>query len=270
MGFQLQNAMPSCLYGHTATYDPDTKRIYIFGGIREDKDYSSIYILDTVTWKWLLVAVSTEALPTQKHRTGDRSCLNVAIDLPVSWLQQSWSTVTVGCLSCLVGTYIFKKAMLKGQKLSRNQRLCLQWMKVQKMVSAECCVWPRLGVGGTVQAAEGNGLSFYMMLLGAAPDAEVKSWSSQIRGCSDHRRSQSSLDAYNVLAEGPVCKGLSASFLAKSQDVFYRISLDEIFPFSVIFWGSWGRRLTSFSHQNILVLQSTQRMCCLPVWQTSV
>ncbi|NXX24299.1 TYW23 protein, partial [Nicator chloris] len=54
--FQLQNAMPSCLHGHTATYDPDTKRIYVFGGIRDDKDYSSIYILDTVTWKWLLVA----------------------------------------------------------------------------------------------------------------------------------------------------------------------------------------------------------------------
>ncbi|NWR37586.1 TYW23 protein, partial [Tachuris rubrigastra] len=54
--FQLQNNTPSCLHGHTATYDPDTKRIYIFGGIREDKDYSSIYILDTVTWKWLLVA----------------------------------------------------------------------------------------------------------------------------------------------------------------------------------------------------------------------
>ncbi|NWW82138.1 GACHH protein, partial [Climacteris rufus] len=56
VGFQLQNAMPSCLHGHTATYDPDTKRIYIFGGIREDKDYGSIYVLDTVTWKWLLVA----------------------------------------------------------------------------------------------------------------------------------------------------------------------------------------------------------------------
>ncbi|NXS48282.1 TYW23 protein, partial [Balaeniceps rex] len=54
--FQLQNSMPLCLHGHTATYDPDTKRIYIFGGIREDKDYSSIYILDSVTWKWLLVA----------------------------------------------------------------------------------------------------------------------------------------------------------------------------------------------------------------------
>ncbi|NXW01398.1 TYW23 protein, partial [Fregetta grallaria] len=56
VGFQLQNAMPSCLHGHTATYDPDTKRIYIFGGIREGKDYSGIYILDTVNWKWLLVA----------------------------------------------------------------------------------------------------------------------------------------------------------------------------------------------------------------------
>ncbi|NXS10748.1 TYW23 protein, partial [Neodrepanis coruscans] len=56
VGFQLQNTVPSCLHGHTATYDPDSKRIYIFGGIREDKDYSSIYILDTVTWKWLLVA----------------------------------------------------------------------------------------------------------------------------------------------------------------------------------------------------------------------
>ncbi|NXG01164.1 TYW23 protein, partial [Sakesphorus luctuosus] len=56
VGFQLENAMPSCLHGHTATYDPDTKRIYVFGGIRDDKNYSSIYILDTVTWKWLLVA----------------------------------------------------------------------------------------------------------------------------------------------------------------------------------------------------------------------
>ncbi|KFP81148.1 Rho GTPase-activating protein gacHH, partial [Apaloderma vittatum] len=55
VGFELQNATPLCLHGHTATYDPDTKRIYVFGGIREDKDYSSIYILDTVTWKWLLV-----------------------------------------------------------------------------------------------------------------------------------------------------------------------------------------------------------------------
>ncbi|KAM9014426.1 uncharacterized protein PRD47_007787 isoform 1-T1 [Ara ararauna] len=56
VGVQLQNAMPLCLRGHTATYDPDTKRIYVFGGVREDKTNSSIYILDTITWKWLLVA----------------------------------------------------------------------------------------------------------------------------------------------------------------------------------------------------------------------
>ncbi|XP_053924963.1 rho GTPase-activating protein gacHH isoform X1 [Cuculus canorus] len=56
VGSQLQSTIPLCMHGHTATYDPDTKRIYIFGGIREDKDHSSIYILDTVTWKWLLVA----------------------------------------------------------------------------------------------------------------------------------------------------------------------------------------------------------------------
>ncbi|NXU64166.1 TYW23 protein, partial [Horornis vulcanius] len=56
VSFQLQNATPSCLHGHTATYDPDTKRIYVFGGIREDKDYGNVYILDTVTWKWHLVA----------------------------------------------------------------------------------------------------------------------------------------------------------------------------------------------------------------------
>ncbi|POI29561.1 hypothetical protein CIB84_006689, partial [Bambusicola thoracicus] len=56
VSLQQQNAMPSRLRGHTATYDPDTKRIYVFGGIGEDKDYSGIYILDTVTWKWLLVA----------------------------------------------------------------------------------------------------------------------------------------------------------------------------------------------------------------------
>ncbi|NWX16860.1 TYW23 protein, partial [Aegotheles bennettii] len=53
--FQLQNTTPFWR-GHTATYDPDTKRIYIFGGIREDKDHSNVYILDTVTWKWLLMA----------------------------------------------------------------------------------------------------------------------------------------------------------------------------------------------------------------------
>ncbi|NXX86042.1 TYW23 protein, partial [Urocolius indicus] len=66
--FQLQNAQPLCLYGHTATYDHDTKRVYVFGGMRQDKDYSSIYILDTVTWKWLLVAAKGR-MPMLTHHT---------------------------------------------------------------------------------------------------------------------------------------------------------------------------------------------------------
>ncbi|XP_077676126.1 kelch domain-containing protein 3-like [Eretmochelys imbricata] len=49
-------SVPPCSSGHTATYDLDTKRIYVFGGMKEGKPYSTIYILDTATWKWLLVA----------------------------------------------------------------------------------------------------------------------------------------------------------------------------------------------------------------------
>lgn len=53
------DSVPPCSRGHTATYDLDTKRIYVFGGMKEGKPYSTIYILDTATWKWLLVAVSS-------------------------------------------------------------------------------------------------------------------------------------------------------------------------------------------------------------------
>ncbi|KAJ6661289.1 hypothetical protein lerEdw1_015426 [Lerista edwardsae] len=52
MGLPAQSAMPQCSRGHSATYDPDTKRIYIFGGMREGKRFSSIHVLDTASWKW--------------------------------------------------------------------------------------------------------------------------------------------------------------------------------------------------------------------------
>ncbi|XP_030070575.1 uncharacterized protein LOC115477678 isoform X2 [Microcaecilia unicolor] len=45
---------PPCSRGHSATYDPETKRIYVFGGIRDGKRFSSVYTLDTVAWKWTL------------------------------------------------------------------------------------------------------------------------------------------------------------------------------------------------------------------------
>lgn len=74
-----------------------------------------------------------------------------------------------------------------------------------------------------------------MVLLRAVLDAEVKSWSSQIGDCSEYSRSLSSVVDCHVLAEGLVSEELSVSFLAKAQDGFYRISLDELFLFSVVF-----------------------------------
>ncbi|XP_075782922.1 uncharacterized protein LOC102463600 isoform X2 [Pelodiscus sinensis] len=61
-------SVPLCSHGHTATYDPDTKRIYVFGGMKEGKCYSTIYILDTATWKWLLVTAKGK-VPTLAYHS---------------------------------------------------------------------------------------------------------------------------------------------------------------------------------------------------------
>nr|XP_033808571.1 uncharacterized protein LOC117363996 isoform X2 [Geotrypetes seraphini] len=45
---------PPCSRGHSATYDPEAKRIYVYGGICDGKCFSNVYTLDTVTWKWTL------------------------------------------------------------------------------------------------------------------------------------------------------------------------------------------------------------------------
>ncbi|XP_069771910.1 rab9 effector protein with kelch motifs isoform X2 [Narcine bancroftii] len=47
--------VPQCVRGHSATYDPDTKRIYIFGGKKDEECFNRVYILDTLTWKWSFV-----------------------------------------------------------------------------------------------------------------------------------------------------------------------------------------------------------------------
>ncbi|XP_008281365.1 RING finger protein B [Stegastes partitus] len=47
--------VPPCARGHTATYDPDSKAVFVYGGLREGQRYSELYILNTVTWKWKLV-----------------------------------------------------------------------------------------------------------------------------------------------------------------------------------------------------------------------
>ncbi|XP_078089274.1 kelch domain-containing protein 2 [Mustelus asterias] len=47
--------VPQSVCGHSATYDPDTKRIYIFGGMNDEECFNKVYILDTLTWKWSFV-----------------------------------------------------------------------------------------------------------------------------------------------------------------------------------------------------------------------
>ncbi|XP_018619713.2 acyl-CoA-binding domain-containing protein 4 isoform X1 [Scleropages formosus] len=46
---------PSCSRGLSATYDPENKAIYVYGGLKEDRRHNDIYVLDTLTWKWKLV-----------------------------------------------------------------------------------------------------------------------------------------------------------------------------------------------------------------------
>ncbi|KAK5614442.1 hypothetical protein CRENBAI_024355 [Crenichthys baileyi] len=87
--------VPPCAQGHTATFDPDSKAVFVYGGLREGQRYSELYILNTLTWKWRLVTAKGNvpnlsyhsAVFYQKelfvfggvqpsHALGDRSCCN--------------------------------------------------------------------------------------------------------------------------------------------------------------------------------------------------
>ncbi|RVE57156.1 hypothetical protein OJAV_G00213600 [Oryzias javanicus] len=43
---------PTCARGHSATYDPDSKAVFVYGGLRENQRYNELHILNTLTWKW--------------------------------------------------------------------------------------------------------------------------------------------------------------------------------------------------------------------------
>ncbi|XP_037551288.1 rab9 effector protein with kelch motifs [Nematolebias whitei] len=47
--------VPPCARGHTATYDPDSKAVYVYGGLTEGPSNSVVYIMNTLSWKWTLV-----------------------------------------------------------------------------------------------------------------------------------------------------------------------------------------------------------------------
>ncbi|XP_051249893.1 uncharacterized protein zgc:163014 [Dicentrarchus labrax] len=55
MNSSASGPAPPCARGHSATYDPDSKSVFVYGGLREGQRYSELYILNTLTWKWKLV-----------------------------------------------------------------------------------------------------------------------------------------------------------------------------------------------------------------------
>ncbi|XP_037652330.1 acyl-CoA-binding domain-containing protein 4 isoform X1 [Sebastes umbrosus] len=55
MNSSASGPVPPCARGHSATFDPDSKSVFVYGGLREGQRYSELYILNTLTWKWKLV-----------------------------------------------------------------------------------------------------------------------------------------------------------------------------------------------------------------------
>ena len=44
--------------GHTATYDPTVRCVYIYGGSKNLKWFHDVHMLDLDEWKWQLLKVS--------------------------------------------------------------------------------------------------------------------------------------------------------------------------------------------------------------------
>ncbi|XP_041809693.1 acyl-CoA-binding domain-containing protein 4 isoform X2 [Chelmon rostratus] len=95
MNSSASGPIPPCARGHSATYDPDSKSVFVYGGLREGQCYSELYILNTLTWKWKLVtargnvpnlAYHSAAFYKKElfvfggvqpsHFSGDKSCSN--------------------------------------------------------------------------------------------------------------------------------------------------------------------------------------------------
>ncbi|RXM91790.1 Protein O-mannosyl-transferase 2 [Acipenser ruthenus] len=68
MDSSVSGPTPSCSRGHSATYDPESKRIYVYGGVKDGKRYSDIYMLNTLTWKWSLIPAKGK-IPTLAYHS---------------------------------------------------------------------------------------------------------------------------------------------------------------------------------------------------------
>ncbi|KAF7657336.1 hypothetical protein LDENG_00027720 [Lucifuga dentata] len=58
---------PEARIGHTAIYDPDSRRIFVFGGSKNKKWFNDVHILDTQSWKWMMVEAQGKVPPLAYH-----------------------------------------------------------------------------------------------------------------------------------------------------------------------------------------------------------
>ncbi|XP_033962125.1 kelch repeat-containing protein [Pseudochaenichthys georgianus] len=58
---------PEARIGHTAVYDPDSRRIFVFGGSKNKKWFNDVHILDTRSWKWTMVEAQGKVPPLAYH-----------------------------------------------------------------------------------------------------------------------------------------------------------------------------------------------------------
>ncbi|XP_044038787.1 kelch repeat-containing protein [Siniperca chuatsi] len=58
---------PEARIGHTAIYDPDSRRIFVFGGSKNKKWFNDVHILDTQSWKWTMVEAQGKVPPLAYH-----------------------------------------------------------------------------------------------------------------------------------------------------------------------------------------------------------
>ncbi|XP_034712401.1 kelch repeat-containing protein [Etheostoma cragini] len=58
---------PEARIGHTAVHDPDSQRIFVFGGSKNKKWFNDVHILDTQSWKWTMVEAQGKVPPLAYH-----------------------------------------------------------------------------------------------------------------------------------------------------------------------------------------------------------
>ncbi|KAJ8367302.1 hypothetical protein AAFF_G00321120 [Aldrovandia affinis] len=58
---------PEARIGHTATFDPESRRIFVFGGSKNKKWFNDVHILDTQSWRWTTVEAQGKVPPLAYH-----------------------------------------------------------------------------------------------------------------------------------------------------------------------------------------------------------